>query len=206
MNELSPLQVKHSTGRRTMFRMNREFFNTFGKRINILRRERGWTQDDLAERLSRHGVTVGKTWISTLERSKTNKLPATDVVVTMAKVLGTTTDYLLMVTDDPALSGNHEPVYFSPQADEAARLIDSLTDDVWRGYCVVAVREVLEEYAERQKALIALNRQIERLRSHGATELVAQIERELATLASPADRQAARTRLETIVRLFGTGG
>lgn len=202
MNEFSSLPVKQSTKHRTMIRMSREFFNTFGKRVSVLRRDRGWTQDELTDRLSKYGVTVRNTWISTLERARINKLPSTDVVVALAKTLGTTTDYLLMLTDDPALAGNHEPTYISPQADEAARLIDGLTDPTWRDYCIVAIKEVVEEYDERQKALVALARQLERLRANGATELAAHIERELRTLASPADREAARMRIDTLVRLF----
>lgn len=207
VSEYSSQTVKHSTGRRRILRMSREFLNTFGKRIMILRRDHGLTQEQLAELLEqRYGVTVRNTWISTLEAAKTNKMPATDVVVALAKALNTTTDYLLLVSDDAKKSKNNdEPVYISPQADEAANLIDELRDPIWRDYCVAAIKQLVKEYEERQKALVAVTRQLDKLKSHGATELVAQIERELNTLATLADRELARARLDLLVSLFGNG-
>lgn len=185
--------------------MSKDFFNTFGKRVRVLREDRGLTQEQLAELLSDHGVTVQNTWISTLERAKENRMPATDVVIALAKALHTTTDYLLMLSDEPRNLLNVEPVYMSPQADEAARMIDGLRDPTWRDHCITAIREILAEYEDRNRTLALLDREIKWLRDHGAAQLATHIERELSTIAALADRKDTRRTLEMLMRLLGSG-
>lgn len=204
MNEYSSLPVKHSARHRTMMRMNREFFNTFGKRVRVLREDRGWTQEQLADALRQYDVSVRNTWISTLEKARTNKLPATDVVVALARALGTTTDYLLMMTDDASSIKSHEPMHISEEADVAARLIDELRDPTWRGYCVEAVRDIRQEYDKRNADLIRIAHIIANMRAKGATELAAHIERQLYAITSIADWSVARRELDTLIRFLGS--
>lgn len=88
-------------------------FNTTGKRIRMLRTGRGLSQLELSRELKKHGVDVNNTFISQIEnaplegeaggddREKIKRPPLT-LVVAAAKVLGTSTDFLLLVTDDPS--------------------------------------------------------------------------------------------------------
>jgi hypothetical protein len=53
--------------------------------------------------------------------------PPIERVVQLAGLLGTTSDFLLLLTDDPMpRNGEDEPIYFSSEADEIARLIDAM--------------------------------------------------------------------------------
>lgn len=74
-------------------------FDTTGKRIRMLRTGHELSQLDLAKLLEAHGVQVGNSFISQVETS--GKQPPLEMVVALAKVLGTTTDFLLMVSNDP---------------------------------------------------------------------------------------------------------
>lgn len=87
-------------------------FNTTGKRIRMLRIERGLSQLGLSRLLSRYGVTVNNTFISQIENSdggNDSKRPPLPFVVATARVLGTSTDFLLMLTDDPAQRSAEDP-------------------------------------------------------------------------------------------------
>lgn len=79
--------------------MEPRLFNTFGKRVRILRQDLKMTQGTLAEELGRRGVDISQSYLSTLEGS--DRIPSGEVVAALADVLGTTADYLLMRTDDP---------------------------------------------------------------------------------------------------------
>lgn len=75
-------------------------FGTTGKRIRLLRDSKDMNQKDLQGALRGHGIEVGTSFLSQLESSK--KYPSLEMVVALARVLGTTTDFLLMLTDDPS--------------------------------------------------------------------------------------------------------
>ncbi len=62
-----------------------------GKRLQLLRGKRGWTQDDLAAR-----ANVSKSFLSELEND--HALPGGELLLRLADVLGTTTDFLLRGT------------------------------------------------------------------------------------------------------------
>lgn len=79
--------------------MERQLFNTVGKRIRILRQDLGLSQEGLTYELAQKGVEIGRSYISELER--TSKVPSGEVIAGLARVLGTSTDYLLMMTDNP---------------------------------------------------------------------------------------------------------
>lgn len=62
----------------------------FGVKVRELRKAKGWTQKQLASR-----VEVTRSMISAIEQDL--KLPSYPVLIRLAAVLGTTTDYLLCV-------------------------------------------------------------------------------------------------------------
>jgi transcriptional regulator with XRE-family HTH domain len=67
---------------------------TFGERIGVLRRRQGLTQRELGEESGVHPNTIAR-----LERGRLTDLPG-KAVARVAKALGTTTDYLLGLTED----------------------------------------------------------------------------------------------------------
>jgi transcriptional regulator with XRE-family HTH domain len=76
-----------------------DLFGSTGKRIKALRTSRDINQKELVAALKKQGVDVGPSFISQVESNR--KQPPLELLVGLAKVLGTTTDYLLMVTNDP---------------------------------------------------------------------------------------------------------
>lgn len=74
-------------------------FGSTGKRIKALRTSRDFNQKDMMRALKKHGIDVGQSFISQVESDR--KQPPLELLVALARVLGTTTDYLLMMTDDP---------------------------------------------------------------------------------------------------------
>lgn len=76
-----------------------------GNRLRELRLSNHYTQDDLAEMLD-----VGANQINRYENNKTE--PSGEVVARIAKLLNTSADYLLGLTDDPRPGAQTE---LSPQ-------------------------------------------------------------------------------------------
>lgn len=75
--------------------------NTFGQRLRLVRQARGVNQTDLVKALEeKHGIEIGRSYISTLEQSKVGKMPNGEVIAGLAKELGTTSDFLLLLSDD----------------------------------------------------------------------------------------------------------
>jgi transcriptional regulator with XRE-family HTH domain len=94
-----------------------DMLNTTGKRIRLLRGDLDLTQEELTRQVKKLGVDVGRSYISILERS--DAVPSGELIRGLAKVLHTTSDYLLLLTDDPLIPG--EP-------DEDAREVN---DEEW---------------------------------------------------------------------------
>ena len=80
-----------------------DVLNTTGKRLRVLRRDLELTQTELARQLGKAGVKINPSYISLLEGS--DRPPSGEVLAGLAKVLHTTTDYLLLLTDDPLIPG-----------------------------------------------------------------------------------------------------
>jgi transcriptional regulator with XRE-family HTH domain len=78
----------------------RETTTTFGEKLKALRKERGWSQDELGRRAGIHGRHVGKYEIG-------RAMPNAETVVQLAKVLGVSIDYLLRddLDEDAAPAG-----------------------------------------------------------------------------------------------------
>ncbi|WP_229266401.1 helix-turn-helix domain-containing protein [Leptospira sp. severe_002] len=63
--------------------------SSFGKKVKKLRKEKGWSQDEFAEKIGVHGRHIGK-----YENGST--VPHAETVIKMAKVFDVSTDYLLL--------------------------------------------------------------------------------------------------------------
>jgi transcriptional regulator with XRE-family HTH domain len=81
------------------------YFNTTGKRIRLLRQDLNISQTGLAHAMRKLGIDISHQYISELER--TDKTPSGDVLSGLARVLGTTTDYLLLLTEDATPPPEH---------------------------------------------------------------------------------------------------
>lgn len=113
--------------------------DSFGRRLKILRTDMGLRQEDLRAEMKRvAGVDIGATYISELER--TDKMPSLQVAAAIARVLGTTTDYLALLSDDPEPSHDPPERYITPEADAAARIIDALPAEARRDVLAVVQR------------------------------------------------------------------
>lgn len=75
-----------------------------GQRIGELRSSFGWSQVELAKRLG-----VAKQTVSNWENE--NIQPSIEMLVRLAKLFGSTTDYLLGLDDIPRLSVEELPVH-----------------------------------------------------------------------------------------------
>lgn len=107
--------------------MSAHFLDTVGKRIRILRQDLDLNQAELVTALEKHGIAVGRSYISELERS--DKVPSGTVLAGLARVLGTTTDYLLLLTDDPN----------PPHEQEEQQIEDALARELLAVYMTLAV-------------------------------------------------------------------
>lgn len=135
------------------------------RRIELLRNRRCWTQIQLAEEMARRGVRITSAWISELEDDKKNRAPSMKVLVALAKALRTTTDFLLLLTNDP--NPNQPIVSRSPEADEAGMLMDSLPDESWRKVALLEMRKVIEEWQEIERQDRELTELVQRVEQVG---------------------------------------
>jgi transcriptional regulator with XRE-family HTH domain len=74
--------------------MARTLREIVGERIVLLRRRKGWTQPELALKAG-----MGITTLNRVENAHASM--TMEKVVALAKILGTSTDYLLGLSDDP---------------------------------------------------------------------------------------------------------
>lgn len=87
-----------------------ELLDTTGKRVERLRKDNGMSQAELAAR-----VGVRQNYVSAIERGVAS--PSAEVMAQIARALGTSTDFLLLLTNVPArpvfVANGHEaePVY-----------------------------------------------------------------------------------------------
>jgi transcriptional regulator with XRE-family HTH domain len=74
-----------------------------GERVHLLRRRLGWTQRELGEMT---GINPNN--IARIERSEIRD-PGGQLVAKLARAFGTTTDYLLGLTEESGVKGDYEP-------------------------------------------------------------------------------------------------
>lgn len=121
-----------------------------GTRISWARRQKQ-VQDSDGRRRPMNGhelaaaVGVRNVYISQIENN--HRIPSRDVLLKIAEVLGVTVGFLLMETDipQPVSAEPEPPVYFSEEADTAAKLIDDAPPDKRRE--MLAVLRVMAESA-----------------------------------------------------------
>lgn len=102
------------------------FLNTTGKRVRVLREDLGMSQQDLADALNRNGVDVQRTRVSQLERAAHS--PPGNMVAALATILGTSGDYLLMLTDDPLPRNNYGGEMLDERTEKMLDLWTALND------------------------------------------------------------------------------
>lgn len=84
-----------------------DFLNAFAKRLALLRRDRNMNQTELAAALTTEGNPITPSYISKLERvsqpgeGKPPSYPGVQLLIALADLLDTTTDYLLLRDDNP---------------------------------------------------------------------------------------------------------
>lgn len=106
--------------------MSVDFFDTTGKRVRILREDKGLSQVQLAAEMERFGVSINNSFISRIEKSSAN--PSMEVLVALAKALGTTTDYLLLLSDNPFPDEQEASLSYQIDSEDFRRVIDELVD------------------------------------------------------------------------------
>jgi len=72
-----------------------------GERLHMLRRGKGWTQDDLAGK-----VGVSQSMVSIWERGETRKIDL-KLLVILADTIGVSLDYLLGRVDQNTIGGSN---------------------------------------------------------------------------------------------------
>lgn len=79
----------------------KEKTNSFGKKILELRKEKGWSQPEIAKRINTSGPIIGR-----YERGEMN--PSIEVAKKFADIFGVTLDYLVADHDVPDILQNKE--------------------------------------------------------------------------------------------------
>lgn len=74
---------------------------TMGDRIRVLRESKGWTQEELASRLSARGAKVSGNAVSQWERGETKNIKLRSFLV-LVEELATTHEYLVHGASDPS--------------------------------------------------------------------------------------------------------
>jgi transcriptional regulator with XRE-family HTH domain len=77
------------------------FLNSTGKRIRVLRTDLGMSQPDLASEMQKRGASISQPTLSRIEADETS--PDGQIIAILARIFSVTTDYLLMITDNPLL-------------------------------------------------------------------------------------------------------
>lgn len=116
--------------------MSIDFLDTTGKRIRAARDHAGLTQEEFAKR-----VGIRQAYISHIETGRS--IAPADTLGAIARALDVSADYLLLLADDPKRPPSQaEPdaIGYSEQAEEAAKLIDGLSSESQRQYCVDMIR------------------------------------------------------------------
>ena len=108
-----------------------DMLKSFGRRFQLLRQEKDLSQTAIAAMLQSYGITITPSHLSLVEKNKRNV--SVDLLVALARLLETSTDYLLVLTDDPSPPDKVDIVpYLSREADDMAQFMDSLPPETRR--------------------------------------------------------------------------
>lgn len=102
-----------------------------GQRIKSLRNKQGLTQKNLAILLKQEtagAVDVGVSFLSQIESG--SKAPSTDLAGALADVLGTSLDYLMLRTDDPAPPTAGDGLIVAASTPQELRVLRAIIDEV----------------------------------------------------------------------------
>jgi transcriptional regulator with XRE-family HTH domain len=125
--------------------MDKKFLDTFGKRVYYLRKDAGYSTQlaFLAALENVTGVQFSQPRWSGIESG--DDIPNARVVAAIATLLNTTTDFLLMRTDDPFVPGEESrPAYITPEAEQVAAMVDEIRSELRRAEALSIVRAMLE--------------------------------------------------------------
>ena len=114
---------------------------TTGGRIQLLRDDLDLTKTALAERVNDQGVSLDRSYITRIE--KTGRAPSGEIVAALAKVLGTSTDFLLMLTDDSAPPKDEEE-----ELEEKLRILRDPASEYITGERIAEAIELFEALPE----------------------------------------------------------
>lgn len=147
------------------------FYESLGKRIRLAREAKGMAGKELAALAE---VTPGA--ITRVERNQIT--PSVDLLVRIAQILGVSLDWLIpsQGATDPfqhRLGKDDDASYFSSEADEAARIIDSMGQPQ-REQALEAVRDIFEAYEGQNRQLRALLDLVEQLGGRALSDEVAK--------------------------------
>lgn len=156
------------------------FSNTTGKRAKLLRMDLGLRQGDVAEM-----VGIRHPYLSEIESDKAR--PTADVIAKLAQALHTTTDYLLLLTDDPKVPQDAEPTHISEEAEQAARMIDEMSDKEIRAQALRAVTGIHAHYSERVQKERLVRDLLNLIERSNGVEFRRDVERRMGLIARPAN-------------------
>jgi len=139
-----------------------DMLRSFGRRFQLLRQEKDLSQTAIAAMLKGYGIDITPSHLSLVEKNKRNV--SVDLLVALAQLLETSTDYLLVLTDDPTPPDRAEVVpYISREADDMAQLMDSLPPETRRTLLAAAHVWVQHERQRVSDELSSLLSAVERL-------------------------------------------
>ncbi len=136
---IANIAVQHANRvvhRTTIGDMAKDLWGTTGGRIKWARMRVGMTQAALG-----HAVGVKNVYISQIENGVHEA--SRPLMRSIAQTLGVSIAFLELETDDPTPpqeTQQEQANYLSPQADEAAQLIDAMNDNEWRDLALQVVQ------------------------------------------------------------------
>lgn len=131
-----------------------DFLTTTGQRVRFARdRIKGWQSKELASR-----AKISPAMLSKIEHDQKN--PSMETLIALARELDVSIDWLVpsQGAENPYRRKEDEPIYFSQEADEVARLVDDLPPK-YRAVVLAqaqSIRSKFEAENEEYDALIKL--------------------------------------------------
>ena len=152
--------------------MDSRFTSTFGKRARLLRQDLGVKQGEVAEQ-----VGVRQSYMSEIEGDKA--YPTGEIIAKLARALNTTTDYLLLLTDNPSSPEDVKPTFLFEETEQAARMIDEIKQPEIRAQVLSTVVELYNGYQERASKEKHIRELLALIEATNGTEYRREIERRL---------------------------
>lgn len=157
-----------------------QLLDTTGKRVERLRKDRGMNQVELAR-----AVNVRQNYISAIERDVAT--PSAEVMAGVARALETTLDFLMLLTDNPELLDDAEPTAWSEEAEQAARMIDEMSDKEIRAQALRAVTGIHAHHSERVQKERLVRDLLNLIERSNGVEFRRDVERRMGLIARPAN-------------------